>query len=93
MFVLNKEHPVHGMMAVESTTLTPEQHQKVVRFISANHYDDPAYRAKEGVNPFLQGSEDVCKPGPKNWVLIEFWSRDEEKIQQWINLLNQTVFR
>lgn len=95
MFQLIKNHPAHKMMAVERHDLTPEQVRLVRRFISANHRDDPAYQAKEGVSPFLQGCTDAfsgqCEPGPSNWVFIEFWSAQEDRIQNWIKMLNEFI--
>lgn len=82
----------HGMLSVEKSDLTREQAEKVRSFISANHYDDPRYQAKQGVNPFLQGYDYTPKPDGKNWVLIEFWSDNRQRIEEYVALLNQEVF-
>lgn len=88
MFKISKS--VHDLQCVEKSDLTPEQATKVRNFILANHYDDPRYQAKSGVSPFLQGYDE--NPNGKCWVLIEFWSDQEDRIKNYVDLLNKEVF-
>lgn len=92
MFNLIRDHH-HAPFgfAVESHTLTQKEFDKVYSFISNNYCDSPAYQAKDGASPFLQG-QDSGKKGRNNWVLIEFWSQNEARIQNWINLCNEYVW-
>jgi len=49
--------------------------------------NDPDYKAKIGVSPFVQGAafdED-------GWIFIEFWCSDFEKVGNYVDYLNERV--
>lgn len=92
MFELIRKHRAHGMNAVESHTLTPEQVDRVRDFIHVNYENHPFYKCKRVASPFLQGCDEHTDDGAVNWVLIEFWSQNEPAILECIRLLNGYVF-
>ncbi len=78
---------IHDQWAVEAEGLDIREFEAARIFVSASHMDDPAYKAKTGAQPFLQGENQY-----DNWILIEFWSHDLERIDNYIKLLNEYVF-
>lgn len=80
------KNSLHGQPSLEKK-LNPEQYKIVKRCITANHADDPAYQKKSKAHPFLQGCD-----SRSGWVLIEFWTTDQNAINEYVDFLNKEVF-
>lgn len=54
----------------------------MLSFVQNCYMDSVAYKAKQGVSPFIQslGEEE-------GWILIEFWGGDKEAIEKYVGLL------
>jgi hypothetical protein len=78
----------HGLPSVSARGLPFPRLRAVLSFVRNSLIDSMAYKAKEGVSPFIQslGEHD-------GWIMVEFWSRDTDKIQAYIALLNNELTR
>jgi len=65
---------------------TTDMYGVLKNMLGDNFIDSPQYQLNQKVRPFFQsGSHD-----PKsNYYLIEFWSDDEEAIDQWVQKLEE----
>lgn len=79
---------VHGQPSVELQG-ADERVQAIVRSaIGRNSMLDPVYHLRRVAHAFLQGDD------PRSgWMLVEFWTRDSEKIQAFVDYLNAEISR
>jgi hypothetical protein len=67
---------------IENTT---SEFQEFIRSeVSRYCGDDEILKLKQDAQPFLQGDSD-------DWIFVEFWTDDYDKIQKWIDYLNHQL--
>jgi len=71
----------HGMLCIEVQRVTVEQCQFLRSAVLDNRTDSMFYLKRQTARPFLQGDDD-------GWILIEFWSRDEQAVNEYVAWLN-----
>jgi hypothetical protein len=85
--MLTIEQSVHGLPCVQLHK-ADERTQRIVRSaIGRNHMDDPVYHLRRESCAFLQGDDPHS-----GWMLVEFWTRDMEKIRPFVDYLNGTIY-
>ena len=83
----------HTQPRVQLHGLTKEQCRTVRGVVCNGYMKSEDYVLKYPAGPFLQGYQEPCGDDEKDgWVLVEFWSRDMQAIQQFVDHLNQRVF-
>jgi len=65
---------------IENTT--PEFQEFIRSEVSRYWGDDEILKLKQEAQPFLQGDSG-------DWIFVEFWTGDYNKIQKWIDYLNR----
>jgi hypothetical protein len=73
---------------IEASDLSEEQYEVIVNIIRANHMDDPAYIKRSQAHAFLQGEH---MNEEESWVLIEFWTDNQEAILSFIDYVNSSL--
>lgn len=75
----------HNQYCIEIANAPTKLHCWLRGAVLANHIDDPFYLKKQEVTPFLQGGSNRYN----GWILIEFWTRDLDKIREYVAWLNE----
>lgn len=74
----------NNMYCIELTATSVELKNFLRSELLNNMMNSEAYQQRSGVSPFLQGDSG-------EWILIEFWSNDYDKIVNYINYLNNKI--
>lgn len=82
----------HTQMKVTSHKLTLEQCQRVRHVVCNNWMKSDDYIIKGPASPFLQGYQEPMEGKDDGWILVEFWTRDRDAIQKFVDHLNKRVF-
>jgi hypothetical protein len=69
---------VHGLPCIELVGGNESAHAFLRRSVTTQWTNDPAYIAKQGGHPFLQGQD-------RDWTLVEFWGRDYAPFVAYLN--------
>ena len=82
--------PDHTQWAIQSGDLSKEECQLLRYIVCCNRLDSPHYKASQEAHPFLQCYQEPFYNEADGYVLIEFWTADRTKIDNFVNHINET---
>jgi hypothetical protein len=82
---------MNGQSRIEVSDLSSDQLHAIHTVMRNNIMDSDDYKMKSPANPFLQGYQAPSRNGRDGWVLIEFWTDNQEGIQAFVDYLNNRL--
>lgn len=82
-----QKQTVHGSMGIEINNADAKIHKFLKGVVCNTRITHPDYKAKIGVNPFVQGGAEA----DKGRIFIEFWCSDFEKVGNYVDYLNERI--
>ena len=79
--IFSSENSYSGVFILEGN-VDKDFHSFLLQIINYNKIDNPWYKRMQNIQPFFQGGVVYNSAG---WILIEFWTKDIENVQRFIN--------
>ncbi len=74
----------HGQSCIEAQDLPAWKIARVKQIVCNNYTPSEDYQKSYPAQPFWQGED-------RDWFLVEFWTADLEKIQEFISYVNEKI--